>query len=172
MRSWQTSLRRTLAKATPVDQPSRVAVIGIGSELGGDDAAGVELAERISARAAGREDILVIDGGPAPENVTGPVRRFRPDVVVMVDAVQMGRDPGTIDRVDWRRAEGLSASTHTLPLNCLAAYLAGELACEVVLLGIQPAQRGFGEPLSPPVRQAVDRLADGLDRILAGRGRS
>jgi hydrogenase 3 maturation protease len=166
MKSWQKSLRETLAKTTPVDRSPRVAVIGIGNELGGDDAAGIALADRLSARAAGREDILVIDGGSAPENVTGPVRRFRPDVAVLVDAAQMGGDPGTIGWVDWRRAGGMSASTHTLPLTCFAQYLVDEVGCEVALLGIQPAHRAFGEPLSPAVRQTVDGLADGLSAIL------
>jgi hydrogenase 3 maturation protease len=162
---WQESLRRALIK-TPGDPPPRVAIVGIGNRLGGDDAAGVALADRLSARAAGREDILVIDGGSAPENITGPVRRFRPDVTVLIDAAQMGGDPGAVGWVDWRRAGGISASTHTLPLTCFAQYLVDEVGCEVVLLGIQPAHRAFGEPLSPAVRQAVDRLADGLSAIL------
>jgi hydrogenase 3 maturation protease len=163
--SWQGALRRTLA-AIRVDGSPRAAIVGIGSRLGGDDAAGAELADRLGAWAAGCENVLVIDGGPAPENVTGAVRRFRPDVAVLVDAVHFGGDPGAIAWVDWHKAEGLSASTHTLPLACLAQYLIDEMGCEVALLGIQPVHRAFGEPLSAAVRRAVNRLADGLSAIL------
>ena len=44
-----------------------------------------------------------MEAGPAPENFTGPLRRFRPDLVLLVDAAQMDAEPGTIGWLTCRR---------------------------------------------------------------------
>lgn len=144
-----------------------MAVVGVGHEWRGDDAAGLAVARALQppAEGDGRAPWLAIEAGPAPENCTGPLRRFGPDLVLLVDAARMGEPPGTVRWLDWRAAGGFGASTHTLPLSMLARYLTAELGCVVALLGIQPADLGAGASLSPPVRQAVDRVA----RALAAR---
>lgn len=137
-------------------------ILGIGNEASGDDAAGALAARALAGRLAGRPDVLVIDAGLAPENQTGPVRRFAPDLVVMIDAAQMGEAPGAIRWLDWAETDGLSASTHTLPPYILAKFLVAEIGCAVGLIGIQPAQHGFGVPLSPVVSAAVETVVEGV----------
>lgn len=146
----------------PAPRPARVAILGVGNELNGDDAAGVCVVRELSARLPATPGVLLIDGGTAPENYTGPLRRFRPDLVLEVDAAEQNEVPGTTAWLDWRDADGLSASTHTLPPSVLAKYLVAELGCQVALLGIQPANLEMGQPLSPDVARAVTRLADEL----------
>lgn len=150
----------------PTPRPARVAILGIGNELNGDDAAGVRVVRELAARLPATPGVLLIDGGTAPENYTGPLRRFRPDLVLEVDAAEQGEAPGTTTWVDWREADGLSASTHTLPPSVLAQYLVSELGCQVALLGIQPASLELGQPLSPDVERAVRQLADRLCKWL------
>lgn len=144
---------------------SRVAVVGIGHELRGDDAAGVALARALQPVA--HERLLVVEGGHAPENHTGPLRRFSPDLVLLVDAAQMNEAPGTVRWLAWEESVGLSASTHTLPPSMLAQYLVQEIGCEVVLVGIQPGQTGLERPLSPRVELAVTALAGALAEVFA-----
>ena len=144
---WQSRLSR-LVKGT------RVAVVGIGHELRGDDVAGVAVARTLKEAADADESLLVIDAGPAPENQIGPLIRFKPDVIVFVDAAQMGEAPGTVRWVSWEDADGMGASTHTLSPAVLAQFLVGALGCEVFLLGIQPASIALGVPLSPAVAEA------------------
>jgi len=108
----------------------------------------------------------VISAGPAPENYTGPLRRFQPDLVILVDAADMGEAPGTVRCLACEETTGLSASTHTLPPYVLAHYLTASLGCQVILLGIQPADTSIGKPLSPTVRQAVVAVAQGLANLL------
>ncbi len=139
-----------------------MAILGVGNELNGDDAAGVRVVRELSARLSATPGVLLIDGGTAPENYTGPIRRFRPDLVIQVDAAEQEEAPGTTTWVDWREADGLSASTHTLPPSVLAKFLVSELGCEVALIGIQPASLELGEPLSPAVERAVAGLAGKL----------
>src|SRR5512139_263168 len=119
-------------------RPARVAILGVGNELNGDDGAGVRVVRELAARLPAAPGVLLIEAGVAPENFTGPLRRFRPDLVLEIDAAHLDREPGATSWVDWREADGLSASTHTLPPSVLAAYLTSELGCEVALVGIQP----------------------------------
>ena len=72
----------------------------------------------------------------------------------------MDDDPGTVALLDWEDTDGLSGSTHTLPLHVLSNYLVLEFGCQVALLGIQIQQLNMtlGDPLSPPVAAAVDEV--------------
>lgn len=148
----------------------RVAIVGIGNELNGDDAAGVLAARALMRAQPGeaplRAGVLVIDGGPAPESFTGPLRRFAPALVILIDAAEMGAAPGTARVFDWQDAAGLSASTHTMPPSMLAKFLMLELGCRVALVGIQPQRLDFDAPLSEPVREAVEQVAARLRQFL------
>lgn len=144
----------------------RVAVLGIGNEFSGDDAVGAWIARELGARLGPQPDCLVLDGGTAPENLTGPLRRFRPDLVLLVDAAHFAAAPGTVAWLDWQQTDGLSGSTHTLPPSVLAQFLVEELACRLALLVIQPAQLDFGCPLSAPVRAAGEQVVEALAAAL------
>ena len=159
---WHDSLKQRI-RQLPQPEP-RLAVVGVGHELRGDDAAGVVVTRQLSAISPESPDFLVIEGGHAPENCTGVLRRFRPDLVVLVDAAALGLAPGSIQLLSWEEIGGLSASTHTIPLHLLARYLMVELNCQVVLLGIQPLDTTLGEPLSLPVQRAVDEITEALAR--------
>lgn len=150
---------RTAKKSNP-----RVAVIGVGHEQRGDDAVGLVTARHLR----GCETIRVIEGGSAPENVTGAVRAFSPDVVLFIDAAQLDLDAGTIRWLDADAVRGLSASTHTLPLRLVAQYLQAMTGCEVALIGIQPAQNALDAPLSPVVADAASQVAAAVQSALCG----
>jgi hydrogenase 3 maturation protease len=146
----------------PAPRPPRVAILGVGNDMNGDDGAGVSVVRQLAARMPATPGVLLIDGGTAPENFTGPLRRFRPDLVVEIDAADHGEAPGTAAWIDWRDADGMSASTHTLPPSVLATFLSNDLGCRVTLLGIQPATLETGQCLSPAVAAAVSKLVERL----------
>lgn len=153
----------------PEPRPARVAVLGVGNTMRGDDGAGVLVVRALARRLPDAPDVLLIDGSTAPENFTGPLRRFRPDLVIEIDAAHLEQPPGTVAWVDWRDADGMSASTHTLPPSVLATFLSADLGCQVSLLGIQPATLEMGCGLSPEVGAAVVRLTDALTKWLTTR---
>lgn len=165
----------------------RIAIVGIGNDLNGDDAAGVlvaralrgaqdpeqvELLELFAAAGdalpplPGKERLLVIDAGPSPESFTGPLRRFAPDVVILIDAAQLGEEPGELRVFDWREAQGLSASTHTMPPSMLAEFLTAEIGCRVALIGIQAKSLEMDAPVSEEVKRAVVGLYHELRKAL------
>ncbi len=158
--SWPDCLRTALPPRTAAK--NRIAVVGIGSELRGDDAAGIGVARALAIRLGDLPHVRVIDAGVAPENQTGPLRRFDPALVILVDAALMGEPPGAVRWLDWRETDGLSASTHTLPPYLLGKFLAEDLGCGVALIGIQPAGNDLGAPLSAPVEAAVAEVVEAL----------
>lgn len=164
--SWQAALTQTLAQRAKADRPPRVALLGVGNEFNGDDAAGLVVVRALLAQADLPDRLLVIDAGIAPENHTGPLRAFAPDLVLLIDAAQMDADAGTVCWIDWRATTGISAATHTLPPYMLARFLTAELGCAMALLGIQPAQNSIDSPLSPVVQAAAAALAADLYRLL------
>jgi len=115
---------------------------------------------------SGGENFLVLDGGLAPENFTGVLRRFRPDMLLLIDAVWFGNRPGAIMRLEGAQATGMGASTHLQPLSNLSQFLVREMGCEVHILGIQPMQMDFDQPMSAPVRRACRNLANELAACL------
>ncbi len=154
-------------------------VVGIGQELNGDDAAGMAVARALSKKQrAGSSDalrpvpfsLLVVEAAHAPENCTGVIRRFTPDLVILVDAAAMGDAPGTVRWLSWQDTEGLAGSTHTLSPFVLARYLADELSCDVGLIGIQPQDVSFGAPVSAPVRRGIRSVVRGLASLLFSPG--
>jgi hydrogenase 3 maturation protease len=165
-KSWKTSLWKTLERLPQGDRLPRIAVVGIGHILRGDDAAGTVLAEILQPIVEECGHVLVVPAGPTPENFCGLLRRFAPDLVLMVDAADMGEAPGALRWLAWQETTGISASTHSLPLHCFAEYLTHELGCEVALLGIQPGQNAIGSPVSVPVSQALQSTARVLSAAL------
>ena len=158
-----------LIEAVRQSRLKRIAIIGVGNSLNGDDALGPHVA-RLLTEAAGQRasggHFLILDAGPSPEAFSGPLRRFAPEMIIMVDAAELGQPPGSIEWFDWSAAQGMSASTHTLPPSLLARFLVEELGCRMVLLGIQPKQLMLDGGESPEVIAAVNLVAQALATLL------
>ncbi len=101
------------------------------------------------------DHITAFNGGSAPENITGAIIQFRPNLIIIVDAADFGGVPGELRDIDIMAGDGSpSFSTHTLPLKVIAAYLVESLQCEVFVLGIQPVSTEICAPMSEVVKKA------------------
>ncbi len=171
--SWQTLLRQKLSPSQSSErlEPLRTCLVGIGSDLRGDDSAGLAVARELlqEQRALCAENLLIVEGGPAPENHTSRIRAFHPELVLFVDAAHMNEAPGTIRWIPPEMIDGMSASSHSLPLSILAKYLMLELDCEVGVLGIQPGQNEFNAELGSLVRSAVDEIEGEIRHVFFER---
>ncbi len=165
---WINSLTRNLFRSQKDDRfvLPRTCLVGVGSDLRGDDSAGLVVVRKL-LKQTHAENLLIVEGGPAPENVTGKLRAFHPDLVILIDAAQMDEPPGTIQLIPLESIDGMSASSHSLPLSMLANYLTVEIGCEVCVLGIQPAQNEIGAELSPSVQTAVDEITKELRNLFS-----
>lgn len=166
-RLWQEALSRNLALPEG-ECPPHVAIVGVGHPLRGDDAAGLVLAEMLQPQLASTANVLVVEGGSAPENCTGLLRRFDPELIILVDTAAMDLPPGAVRWLTWQdEVTDKSLTSHALPLRVLVRYLAAELGCPITILGIQPAELTFDTPLSPPVKEAVEMIAQQLVDVFA-----
>lgn len=145
----------------------RIAVMGVGNVLCADDGAGMLFAGLIRTKAE-RAGALVLEASTAPENFSGALRRFNPDVLFIVDAAGLDEQPGAVRPVSEEQIGGTAFSTHMLPLSFLISYLAAECGCRVQVLGIQPASVQPGDELCAAVRQAVEGLAEEFFAALDG----
>lgn len=159
-----------------------MAILGIGSELRGDDAVGLLVLEHLRKKinifrraAASRRAVFaksrrplasrvptfkLFNGGTAPENLTGEIRRFQPGHLIMIDAVKLGKRPGTIALVDLKKVESTAFLTHKLSVKLMLDYLAAEMTFTTVFIGIQPRSLEFEGKISKPVSRAGRELAD------------
>lgn len=147
--------------AMQVSLNGRVAVLGIGNRLWGDDGAGSMLAERL---AAAHPQAAVFDGGMVPENYLEKVLATHPDTVLLIDAADFGAAPGESRVFSGEELAMTGLSTHAGSPRMLAAYLEQRMPVEVKLLAIQPGAVAEGEGLSPEVEAGITAL---LERILA-----
>ena len=136
-------------------------VLTVGSVLRGDDAAGPMLAKMLETRPI--DGWEVIDGGQTPEDELSVIRRKEPDLLLLVDAADMGLAPGETRLLDEMDVySDFLITTHSLPLTYLLKEL--KAGCrEVVFLGIQPSHTEFFGALHPDVRKAVENIYNCLD---------
>jgi hydrogenase 3 maturation protease len=143
----------------------RVVIVGIGSQLQGDDAAGARVAQQLLGRTPG--NVLPLVCWTVPESYAEPIRRFRPTHVLLIDAAELGQMPGACRLVSAEDVLGLALSTHPMPLRLLAKYLRKTTDAEIALLALQPKQTELGAGLSQELDHVAQELADMLLRALA-----
>jgi hydrogenase 3 maturation protease len=163
---WQNALNEIVLRLCADVKSPRAAVVGIGSSIHGDDAAGVMIVRTLKQNAVGGERLLVINASIALENVFGVLQRFAPDLVLIIDAAQMGLEPGNVRCIDPQNTTGFSFSTHTLPLQVFCDYVATVIGSQVAILGIQPADVSFGGARSPLVKFSLVAMLPVLVEIL------
>jgi hydrogenase 3 maturation protease len=156
--SWIKQLQQALRQIAKGNQPGRVVLLGIGNEFNGDDAVGPWVIDHLKGQLPFFEHLLLINGSNAPENFTSPIRKFHPDLVIMIDAAEMDQPVGSIAWVDWQHSDGFSASTHTLPPHVLGQFLMHEMQTHIAVIGVQAQQIEFDQPMSKEVQAAGEEL--------------
>ena len=164
--SWKNDLKNALNRLPTPSESLRLVVVGVGNELNGDDAAGMSVVRALHARGFSRPNVLVLEGATAPENLTGAIRRFAPQAVLLIDAAQMGQPVGAIRFLNAGQALGVGISTHTLGLEMMAGYLKAEVGCQCWVLAIQAGDTLVDTPISPPVAVAVQEACAGIIDII------
>jgi hydrogenase 3 maturation protease len=150
---------------------TRIAVLGVGSELRSDDVAGILVAEALIKACPGRSDLLVVKGYSAPENLTGPIIAFEPSHLVVVDCAELDSPPGTIRLFPIEDVGGVSSNTHSLPLSVILGYMLGSRACEIIVVGIQPKRLDFDGKPSREALSAAKVVARDLSRAVQAMNR-
>jgi hydrogenase maturation protease len=155
----------------PQERPLRLAVVGLGNRLQGDEALGSLVIEQLAARVPGELDeqaagqIELIDGGTVGLGLLPYLDDL--DGLIVVDAVEHDAPAGSLIDLEGdplRPATG-PMGVHELGAAELLGALVfqGRLPPRVRIIGLQPERISVGLELSPPVAAAVPEL---LDRII------
>lgn len=146
----------------------RIAVLGIGSELRGDDQAGLLVARLLLDSGnmnLSRHRLKVFCGATVPENLSGEIKRYHPSHLILIDAVDLGSNPGTVNLIRSDAISGPSFSTHAQPLSVFIDYLRQTTQCEIVVVGIQPKTLEFGSEPSLEVESSARELGALIEGI-------
>jgi hydrogenase maturation protease len=141
-------------------------LVGVGHILRRDDGFGPWIAGAVRSGLAGSA-LRVIDAEDVPENFAPVIARADCRNVIFVDAVAAEGPPGSVvfgPLADFGEVE--SFSTHHLALSLSGKFLeaAGK---RVFLLGVVPADLGFGSGLTAAVKRSAAALRDFILRAAA-----
>lgn len=143
-----------------------VGVVGCGNRLRGDDGVALEVLEAV--RPLLSADLRIVDAdGLAPwqwvEAIVGLQK------VVIIDAACLGKEPGTISRLEWNQEVegrwpqvsgwGGSHSQGLWEALAQAEYVGYALPTVIVVFAIEirTDHTGWGQEISAPVRAAITR---------------
>lgn len=138
-------------------------IVGIGNILKGDDGAGPLVCQQLN----GKISADLIDAGTVPENYIQTIIKKTPQNLLIIDAVDFGASPGTINIFKPEQLNSFAFSTHTLSPHLFVDMIRSELEVDVHLVGIQPAQTKLGQSISPQVSRAVQWLTRTFTEIFA-----
>lgn len=164
-------------------QTPSILIAGIGNIFLGDDAFGVEVAQRLAGRKL-PERVKVIDFGIRGFDLAYALLDGA-DMTILVDACPRGGEPGTLyviepdlNSIDAPGPEQVAADAHSMnPMNVirLAKSMGGELkrilvvGCEPATLGPEEGQMGLSEPVAAMVEEAARRIESLVEGIQSGK---
>lgn len=142
-----------------------VVVTGIGNPLRKDDFVGVKIVGNLHGKVS--KLVYLIECETVPESFIGPITKFKPTHILLIDAGILNQKPGSSKLIDPdQMATQTAISTHALPLQIFCKYLAKTTDAKIALLVIQPKDTSFGEGLTAELKEAAKHLTGLLSKIL------
>ena len=140
----------------------RVLVLGIGNPLCGDDGVGIKVIEYLNKNTHFPQGVKVQDGGTGALMLLGRLGDY--DNIIIVDAMESGKDAGSITRCVPKEVRPVSrhmASLHGVSfadMLKLTLLIDGRLP-SLVIIGIQPKCIERGAHLSQEVEASIPTVA-------------
>lgn len=148
-----------------------VLILGIGNSLLRDEGAGIHALNRLRERLAGRDELTFLDGGTLSFTLAGAIGES--SRLIVLDAAQLDAAPGHAQLFEGAEMDAFVGgkrkhSVHEVSLLDLLAIarLADRLPPQRALIGIQPAEIGWGEHPSAPVAAALPAICAQAERLI------
>ncbi len=138
-------------------EADQLVFVGLGNRDRGDDAAGLVLLSQLQ-EVPDLAGAHFINAGRTPENYLQHLLNLQPELVIFLDAVRWGGEPGEVTWLSPAQIETAGMSTHTYSIRMIEQYLQAQRPMEVKYLGIQPVSTGLGEPISDEVSSRIQDL--------------
>jgi len=143
---------------------TRVVVIGMGNELRGDDAVGLEIVRNLKNHQSPR--LTVYEGHMTPEAFIAPACSLKPSHLLIIDAAELKRRPGTWRLLSREEIQTGLFTTHYLPATAVADELSHRCGTKVAFLGVQPKSREITFSRSPECIHAAQGIATLLRKLV------
>lgn len=142
---------------------ARVAILGLGNLLLGDEGVGVHAVHLLMSRLADLYEIKVIDGGTSPDLCS--LLNEKLDKLIILDAVNGDKPPGTIYRLcinDVDLSSGHAFSLHEIGLieNIRQLELSGRRPREIVIIGMEPQTIDWNLELSKTTKNRLSEMVE------------
>jgi hydrogenase 3 maturation protease len=124
--------------------------VGIGNLLKMDDGVGVYISKKIK----NSDLISSLTVETRIENYIGKINSLDPDMLVLIDCLEMKSIPGTIKLLAVNQIQDYTFNTHNISLKHLSEFF----RMPVYVLGIQPEKIDFGENISYLVKNVADKI--------------
>lgn len=135
----------------------KVAIIGLGNIIRGDDGLGPKLIELLKAR---KVEAALFDCGTVPENYIFPILSTACDTVILVDAADLAAEPGSARVFGLEEIANVSFSTHNPSPRLFTDLLkTGKENMNIFVVSVQPKSMELGQPLSEEVLRGLETLA-------------
>jgi hydrogenase 3 maturation protease len=143
---------------------THLVVIGMGNELRGDDAVGLEVVRLLKTHQNPR--LTVYEGHMTPEAFIAPACSLKPSHLLIIDAAELKQQPGTWRLLSRDEIQTGLFTTHYLPATAVADELSSRCSTKVAFLGVQPKSREITFTRSPECREAAQDIASLLQRLI------
>ncbi len=137
-------------KKLMLKKDKKVLFVGIGNVLKTDDGVGVYISSGI--KNSSLVSSLTVE--VSLENYIGKINSIDPDILVLIDCVDMKSAPGTYKLMAVNKIHDLTFNTHNISLRRISEFF----KMPVFLLGIQPEKLIFGENISYLVKEEADKI--------------
>ena len=134
-------------------------VCGIGNRLRGDDGIGPVTVEYLMKEIEDK-NIEFLSCESSPENFLGVIERMRPEKLIIIDAVDFGKPPGTVEKIDIHTVKKFVSFTHKMPITLFLNYLRKKINFRIVFIGVQPKHLSFGKYMSSECKRAVKKIKE------------
>lgn len=132
----------------------KTVIVGIGNPLRGDDGFGPALVQRLQ----GKVNLACIDAGNAPENHLGRILKEEPDSVLLVDAADLGLDPGQYRILQPEDILKCGLTTHDMSSRMMIEFIQNQTPANIFMLAVQPENVSLGEPMSECLNKTLDEI--------------
>jgi hydrogenase maturation protease len=155
----KSKIKTQKSKLKTTTQNSKITIIGVGNLLRKDEGIGIHVIKALQEMELS-PDVSLVDGGTSPDLIayTGAGDRM-----IIVDAAKAGGEPGAIYRFkpeDLDDEKRTLASAHEMGIieNLKLMELTGNEPSEVIIIGIEPEDTGWGTELSPELKKRLKTI--------------
>ena len=160
---WQSRLREMLCSSSP---SARVAVVGVGHPMKGDDYVGSFIIKSLM-RQIRTDKVILFDAEDGVEWVISRLGRSNLRVLIIIDACEMNARSGDVALVPLAATNYPFFRRQGIPLKLLTSKLLPKV--EAWFLAVQRDRLGLNKELSQPVSSAARLISGVIAATLGGQ---